>query len=658
MRPFYLSILGLALTTSPTIFATSDSAYSQLESVTVIGTRALTNATIAGTPIKDLPLNAHVVGFDEIKRIKFVDPNELLDRVPGETQVRNLRIPDGGKSYTLPMVDGLPLESPYEGATQRLDRVNTSDIARVEIIKGPSSAIYPNNAIGGIINVITREPPKTAESNLWLEAGNFGRQRAGFSTGGSRDALGYFIDLNTRRIEGLREFSKNNRDQASAKLVYNINNVTRVTTRLEHLDEETNVRGDLTREQLATNPKQAGGLSSSEDLEQQSISARFEQDYEQGLLDAHIQFRVKNTIGASRFRGPQDEEDKGLSSKVLYRHNFNRQLNGKEQAHIIVGFETYQGKQDTLQYERNDIDLNGPFTQFDNQLDIRAYFAQYQMNPIEPLNVTFGTRYESIELESSAFTQTAQFSDFAHKLGVTFDANQHTTLWLNISEGFLAPDLSDLFDINEGNPNLEPEKSINYEIGLRGSYDSITIDTSIYRSILSNYLVTQEFIENGVEIERTTNAGEVNAEGIETVIEYAPNNLNWRLGLTHTYSKNIYNSFVSSDGDFSGNELRRSPRHHLNARLAWLPFEGFLTELEGDFYSSYYSDTANSAEGRFKRGERINLRFTYDINNWSLWLKGLNLTDTLEDRATFSRGTLRFRTSDGRTYYAGVSYQF
>jgi outer membrane receptor protein involved in Fe transport len=60
------------------------------------------------------------------------------------------------------MLDGMPLESPYEGATQRLDRVNTFDIQRVEVIKGPASALYPNNAFGGIVNVVSRYQPRTS----------------------------------------------------------------------------------------------------------------------------------------------------------------------------------------------------------------------------------------------------------------------------------------------------------------------------------------------------------------------------------------------------------------------------------------------------------------------------------------------------------------
>ena len=104
--------------------------------------------------------------------------------------------------------------------------------------------------------------------------------------------------------------------------------------------------------------------------------------------------------------------------------------------------------------------------------------------------------------------------------------------------------------------------------------------------------------------------------------------------------------------------LRRSPDHHVNIRLAWLPLDGLSAELEADVYSHYFADNNNSPEAKFTRGERINLRLNYNLDHWRLWVHGLNLTDTLEDRATFRRNTLSLRTINGRTFYAGASYTF
>lgn len=627
----------------------------KIETITVLGQSNTEGATLGGVDLKSLPINTHVVGKVEMERLRFVDPDEFLDRIPGETQVRNLRIPDGGKGYTIPMLDGVPMESPYEGATQRLDRTNTFDIERVEVIKGPASALYPNNAFGGVVNVVTRDAPLESETRISLEGGDFDRLRIGLSTGGTLGKFGYFFDANSRSLQGLRDDYVNDRDQVSTKLIYHDTDYTTIAARAEFIEENRVDRGDLTAEQIAQDKTQAGGLSSSTDLEQSTLSVKMAHMLESGQLELDVVRREKDTVGASRFRGPQDENDLGISSKVTYRHDFDG-------SSVIGGFDRYDGKQDTRQYERNDLELTGPFVAFENNLEINAYFAQYQVEATNQLTLTLGARYEDIHLDSTLYDQQADFSDIAPKLGATYQLDADNLLWVGLSEGFYAPDATDLFDLDEGNPDLKPEEAQNLEVGLRGSSGAWQYDTSIYLNEITNYLVTQEFVDaNGDEFERTTNAGQVTLKGIESVLEYAPDDSNWRVGLTHTFARNKYDAFVQStagaDDDLSGKVLRRSPNHHFNLRFAWLPTERVTVELEGDYYSHYFADNANSPESRFTRGERINLRVDYQIDQWRFWLHGLNLTDTLEDRATYSRGTMAFRTVDGRTFYAGLSYQ-
>ncbi|MGJ8680014.1 TonB-dependent receptor family protein [Paraglaciecola sp.] len=638
--------------------------YNTIESITVLGKSNTQDADLGGISLKELAINSHVVGRAEMERLRFVDPDEFLDRIPGETQVRNLRIPDGGKSYTIPMLDGVPLESPYEGATQRLDRTNTSDIQRVEVLKGPASALYANNAFGGVINVVSRDAPKKPETKISLEAGDFNRLRAGVNTGGTVNNVGYFFDLNARQLNGLRDQAKSDRQQASGKLIFNPTDITKISTRFEYLDEDVNARGDLTAEELKQDPTQAGGLSSSTDLSQSAVSIKVEHLLESGKIEGNLVRREKDTVGESRFRGPQDENDLAYSGKLMYLHDL-------ENSNIIVGLDRYDGTQDTKQFERGDSSLSGTYTPFENGLTINAYFGQYQIDATDKVSITAGLRKEDIKLTSSLYSQAANFSDVSPKLGITYQLSPDNMLWLGLSEGFYAPNMDHLFDLEDGNPDLKPEEARNIEIGLRGNWNNWHYDTSIYQNTITNYLVTQEFVRQVIgedgenaeqEYELTTNAGAVNISGIETVIEYTPKNAVWRAGLTHTYTDNTYDSFVQSTpgaaDDLTGKVLRRSPDHHLNVRIAWLPLDGLSAELEADMYSHYFADAINSAESKFTRGDRINLRLNYEFDQWRVWLHGLNLTDTMEDRATYSRGQMKFRTIDGRTFYAGASYTF
>ena len=104
---------------------------------------------------------------------------ELLPQIPGVSMVRNMRIPIGGKAYTNDLMDGYAMKSATLGNTGFLDEVNTADIETIEVTRGPGSVLYSSKAIGGTINVITRDPPLTPEAGVWGDVGSYGLQRLG-----------------------------------------------------------------------------------------------------------------------------------------------------------------------------------------------------------------------------------------------------------------------------------------------------------------------------------------------------------------------------------------------------------------------------------------------------------------------------------------------
>ncbi|MGB1298807.1 MAG: TonB-dependent receptor family protein [Psychrobium sp.] len=653
-----ISLRHSLLTTA--LLACFNASADDIESITVLGKSAVANASHGGIDVKLLPINVHVVNRDEIERIRFVDPNELLDRIPGETQVRNLRIPNGSKGYTLVLVDGMPIENPYGGATSRLTRLNTADIERVEIYKGPSSALFGNNAFGGVVNLITRGTPTEYSHKMHVESGDHGRVRYGIDSEGLLGDVGYVFNANSRKIDGLRAEGKDDKDQLSSKFSYDFNDNTSLIARVEYLDEDTVTRGDLTAEQIGDDKTQAGSLSSSELVKQSLAAFKLTHEFDDATLEVSLANRLHKAIGVSRYRGPKDTRDRGIMAKINY-------LQQVDSGNFVVGSEHYNGNEDVKAFGRKDLAMTGAYTSQFNEFEDLAFFYQQHWKINNQWSLDAGARYEKISLAATqgGERQRVEFDDLSPKLGVSYQLNSDNRLWLGLSQGFYAPHLDDVYstDADSSNPNLSPEKSNNIELGLRGHIGNFSYDSSLYVNRISDYLVEQEFVRgDGSEYQRVTNAGEVSIRGLETVLEYRLHQ-DWRVSLTHTYTDNTYDKFVQStvgaSDDLSGKVLRRSPAHHYNARIAWNPLEGLNIELEGDFYSSYFSDHQNSPESKFTRDERINLRVNYQYNeHWKFWINGLNLTDTLEDRATYSRGKMKFRTIDGRTLYAGLSYEF
>ena len=534
--------------------------------------------------LKLQPYNTSIITRMEIDRTRFVDPDELLDRIPGESQTRNLRIPNGGKSYTIPMLDGVAQGSPYRGATQDFADVNSFDIERIEIIKGPVSALYPNNAFGGVINVVTREAPETPESGIWAEAGNFDRFRWGAQSAGKFDQVGYFFDLNGFSKNGFRDDTNDDRLQGSAKLIFHPFPDSKLTLRTQYIDREIAVPRDLAEAELDADSSQGNGNNrpnQDDDVQTLIGSFKFEwEPYEAGKWDVSMVWRNEDVDGISRFTGNNDTERNDVSLKGIYAHDFDLLV-----SRLSVGADLFFGDVDFIEFDTNrdgtPVLPETVIESSDSTLTINTLFAQYEFEPMNQVRVTAGLRAEFIKIDSdnrlTGFSAEEDFSTVSPKIGFTHQLTEHHTLFANFAQGFLAPDIDELFagfGTAEANPDLDPEEADHFDIGLRGTFmeDKLAYETSFYYTDVTDFIVETENA-CGDDCNLLTNAGEVEFYGVESVVEYWP--IHWlRLGLTHTFAENEYKKFINSGDDLSGNEIRRSPNHHINMRAAVLPIEG------------------------------------------------------------------------------------
>jgi len=142
----------------------------------------------------------------------------------------------------------------------QLDNTNTGDIKRIDVIKGPSSALYGSNAFGGVVNVITKTPPLEQENRLWIETGDHDRLRSGASTAGTATDtkvgnIGYFFDANRWDIGGYRDDSNTDRTSFSGKLVFEPTVNSNLWVRAEHIDKDEQTAGDLTEAEFNDDDK-------------------------------------------------------------------------------------------------------------------------------------------------------------------------------------------------------------------------------------------------------------------------------------------------------------------------------------------------------------------------------------------------------------------
>ncbi len=627
-------------------------------------------ASRVASEVQQAPVAISIIDQKELDRVKVVDSRrELLKRIPGYSMIRNLRIPSGGKNYTINLIDGLAIGSAFgSGTIGSVEDSNTLDIERVEVIRGPASALYGSNALGGVINVITREPPAEPEYRVWGEAGEYGRQRGGVSAAGSNDTLGYFVDANYLDYDGWQDRTDNERKQFSSKLLYTPDIDVAYTFRVEYLDLYQENAGSLTQTQYEEDWRQAPVSDAYNDEQSLSGTFKYERD-----LSSHSGIELSYGIRNTEAEGPPSYSATGgfSSSDVtnqnlvaLYRHDYDWYA-----SQLIVGVDLLHS--DSLSKSYSERDPSSDISQaWDVTAITRSPFFQYELSPKPWLHLSLGARYDHIGYAADGYKvshgvtadydESISFSHLSPKAGATFDLNARNSIWVGYGQGFVVPSRTYLFVGSRGydpNPDLEPEKATNYEIGLRGKTEEgwLNYDITLYHTKIADMLVADDNIDLYV------NAGEVLVKGLESTVGMVPAK-EWRIDLTHTYAVNKYLDFVSGTDDYSGHTMSASPKHHIDARLTWTPLPGLSTELEWNHISSYYTNDANNdPRGQAKRPNLVNLRVAYETGPWSVWGTVLNLADRkYAERVSYSTGDPEREMDVGgpRTIYAGLAYNW
>ncbi len=639
-----------------------------------LGEISVTVSSRVAADIKDTPAAISVIGEEELDTVKFTDAtDELMKRIPGYSMSRNLRIPIGSKNYTANLIDGVAVGTRFGSNTIGFaDATNTLDIERIEVLRGPASALYGSHALGGAINIITRKPPLEPEFRVWGEGGEYDRQRGGISAAGSKGSVGYFFDANFLDSDGWQERTAKERDQISGKLLFDLNDSSTLSFRGEYLDRYEELPDDLTQNQYDSDRQQAAVLDAYDQEKSISGTVKYELDLtDHSGVEISYGYRDNEAEGHPSYRPDGDFSTQNEINQNLvgfYRHNFDfydsLMIVGVDLLHSAADDTTHAGRTAAESISQEwDITAEGT-----------SPFFQFEISPIDRLRLSVGARRDDIEysavgykvgrFSTTYYDESKTFTNTTPKAGITFELNEDNSLWFSYGEGFVVPGRSNLYTGGRGvdaNPNLEPETAKDFEIGLRGDFQvmdrNLSYDIALYHTEIEDMIVVDPVPDPDVYV----NAGKVRIQGVETTLSFMPV-ADWRIDIAHTYADNEYIDYE----DYSGNTLAYSPKHHLNARLTWMPIHGLSAELEVDHISEYYTSTANDdPKGKEDRPDVYNLRVSYKTGPWAFWGHVLNLTDRkyaervgydADDVGVDNTTGRNFEVAGPRTFYAGLSY--
>ncbi len=708
------SVMALALASliSSNAFAQSEG-FPTLPTVTVTGTRE-------AEKISETPVSVGVVTRESIQLTRPGHPSEILGQVPGvavgitngEGHTTAIRQGFTTSPLYLFLEDGIPTRATGNFNHNALFELNIPGAGGVEVIRGIGTALYGSDAIGGIVNVLTRQPASKPGADASVEFGQHGYQRllGGFDSG-RVEKNAFRADVNVTHADGWRIKTGYDRESLNLRWDREHDSQTVIKTILGYskIDMETGANSALPYDLYVNNPTvnlRSPAFRQVEALRLSTSVARDLGDGKELTVTPYIRNNSMNLNGSFNFTGDaRIEETEVWSYGVLAK--LRKDFEGSLRARLIAGLDLDYSPSDRKETKINLTSvLVGPntlYTQYtgytlgnaiyDYEVDYTsaAPYAHFEVSPSEKLRVTMGLRYDYAQYDmknrlAAGFTAASgrqyyspaeasvEFTRLSPKLGATYALNDQSHVYASYNQGFRTPSESQLFRggradagalatqqaqaraLSNAALNLKAIKAEQYELGFRGLASEWNYEVVGYLLTKKDDLLGQRDA-TGFTVQ--TNNGETEHKGIELGLgkTLLPT---LRFDLAGSYAKHIYKNWVTSTINYSGKEIEASPRLLGNVRLTWKPMAGTTTQLEWVKIGSYFLDQENRF-GKYPGHDLFNLRASQMVSkDFSVFARLTNILDKRYADSSSQSAATGGLYSPGlpRTLYAGVEAKF
>lgn len=550
----------------------------------------LVDASLASTPVQveqlvvtaskraqsleEVPVSISVLDASEIRQRNSLTVDDALRYIPGVNMTGfqvNIRgssgYSRGAGSRVLMLVDGIPFITGDTGELN-FESVPAGQVERIEVVKGASSALYGSNALGGVINVITKPIPEVPETQV--------RTYAGLYNNPTHDQWKWTD----------KPLSFNGQSFWHARRVGSLG-VSLYFSR--HIDDGYRLNDYRRRYNVFFKAKEDFSQTS-------SLTMNFSMLYQYG--GQYLYWRSLD----SAYYPPYEQKDDNVKSIRWYLSGLynsvlseNALLTVKGQwYHNDWGFETRAGigraesLSDGLRVEATstimldemhtltfgvdgNVDIIGADVFANKTIGGLAVYGQDELKLAKPLTLTIGGRFD---FQSLGLTESG--AQLNPKIALAYNPVAGTTVRASFGQGFRVPSVAEAF-ISAGvsniiavpNQDLKPEKSNSYELGVSQAIgDFATIDVAAFRSDYDNLIEAGLVVspQNDLQIQ-WRNVTKARVQGIETGLKLGlfEGALSFNLGYTYVYPQDLSKNDI----------LRYRPRHLFYSNL--LARVGFLS---------------------------------------------------------------------------------
>jgi len=508
-------------------------------------------------------------------------------------------------------------------------RIPMHDIERIEIIKTPS-AEYGDQAIYGVINIITRVSDKPLDAKAGISFDSFGSANYFAVLNGQHKRWEYFLDAGITRFNGYQDRVFEDDDTLYARIKYNIDNTSSITIHGSHYDSDANYANSLTFDQFKSNPEQNPGNDQPLDDDYDLYALAFDKALGNNKLSVKVDYKDEVTkMFWSGLYMDFDEWEIHPEASFTLRHDVGHMKNA-----IILGGEYRYHEIDTGMFLAPDNVIGNQLGDRHREDTTYAIYLQDELRITDSLTVTAGVRYDDYEQDqkdtlNSANTWTQSDSHISPKVGFTYALSDAVNFFGGFNSGFKSPVR---VPGAAASASLDPEKIKAYEIGVRGfPLTWLNYEVAVFYHQVDDKIVS-------IAPQHLENVGEVESKGVEMSLnaEFASG---FYTNMAYTYQDSTFKEYVVNGVSYNDNSLPNVPEHIFGASL------GYRHAVYGDFAINpiYHGDMclndSNTLEwdGYWLIGAKYTKIFTGWYPSVKFFVVGENLTD--EDEVSQSSNT-------------------
>jgi iron complex outermembrane receptor protein len=591
-------------------------------------------ATRKESLLKDAPASVTVIDAEELEKSALKSVDDVLRSVAGVDvwgsnldplghRAVTVRGVGGGSSQerTLILVNGVPINDSWSGSIA-WNQIPKEDVERIEVVRGPASSLYGTHAMGGVINIITKLPPEKqigatvkgtyGELDTWSTygsvAGRVCNGAYGYYLSGKKSATdGYLAVREEDLVSNVRK-SDYDKDNLFGQFFWFIDPYSYLRFSTTHYREERNREFKLSR---------------MDPLEINKADLTYRRDAPTGLDWLVLIY--------GHDEDQRHENDDRMThtfverittyDKPFYGFTVQPSMSLTDWNILTAGFELKHSEAT----QEDDYEVADRFTKTHGK---QAYFGVYAQDETflfdGKLIIVPGVRYDWWKSYDGSSLDTAprgidpfdlefqseSWESFNPKLGVVYHLTDKTTLRGAIGTGYRAPSPSELYAnstyglvLVRGNPELDPEKVLSYELGAMHSFGKhFDLRVTVYQAIVDD-LIDSRTVEvlpppypgaSPFTIMQKDNIAQVKSRGVE-VEGYYKIAKEWHGFINYTYN----DSSIEEDDvnpDIVGNDLSDSPPNKVNIGLTYDNPRLFTGTLQARFVDESFEDNENTTE--------------------------------------------------------------